>query len=126
MTNKLIGYNNIIQDLVNLYNVKKLPNIILLSGKKGIGKSLLAKHFLNFIYSKDENHEYSLKNLELNNLNRSFKLLENNSHPNVFNITKKDDKKNIEISQIREMIQFQNKSSFNDKIRYIIIKSTEV
>ena len=33
-------------------------------------------------------------------------LLNNNTHPNVLNIKKKYDKKNIEIDQIREIIKF--------------------
>jgi DNA polymerase III, gamma/tau subunits len=80
-----------------------------LSGKKGIGKSLLVKHFL-YQYFVDENSKL---------------LLNNNTHPNVLNIKKKDDKKNIEIDQIREIIKFTNQSSFNNKLKFIIIDDVE-
>ena len=52
-------------------------------------------------------------------------MFKKNSHPNIFKITKKEDKKQIDISQIREMIQFQNKSSFNNNIKTILIDEIE-
>ena len=97
-------YNN----LVNLYDKNSLPNKILLSGDKGIGKSLLVKKLLKYIYKE-------------NNSN----LIDKNSHPNIFFISKKEEKKNIEISQIREMIQFQNQSSFNNLSKIIVIDDLE-
>ena len=110
--NKVIGHKYIFNYLINLYELNILPNKILLSGKRGIGKSLLANQLLNYIYLKD-----GKSNMEL--------LINNNTHPNVFSISKKEDKKNIEIFQIREMIKFQNHSSFDNKIKTIIIDDIE-
>tara|TARA_Y100000590_G_scaffold317398_1_gene359066 strand:- start:1303 stop:2223 length:921 start_codon:yes stop_codon:yes gene_type:complete len=118
---KLIGHNNTFKNLIDLFNKNSLPNKILLSGKKGIGKSILAEHLINYIYSLSENDKYDIDNLIINKNNRSNILYNNNSHPNIFKIIKNDEKKKIEISQIREMIDFQNKSSFNNKIKTIII-----
>ena len=106
---KLIGHEFVFNKLIDLYNNNNLPNKILLSGTKGIGKSLLANQLVNYIYSKNDS-----------NL-----LIENNLHPNIFKIYKEKDKKYIEIAKIREMIQFQNRSSFNNKIRSIIIDDLE-
>tara|TARA_B100000959_G_scaffold278529_1_gene337047 strand:- start:205 stop:1125 length:921 start_codon:yes stop_codon:yes gene_type:complete len=119
--NKLIGHNYLFHYLIQLYQSNVLPNKILLSGDKGIGKFILSSHLVNYILSQDEEYKYDFNNLEINNHNRSYLLFKNNSHPNVFIINKKIDKKYIEISQIREMIQFQNNSSFNNKIKFIII-----
>jgi len=105
----IIGHDLIYNELVNLYKNICLPNKILLTGKSGIGKYLLANKFINFIYSN----------------NNSQFLIDNNSHPNIFKIFKEKDKKHIDISKIREMIQFQNHSSFNNKIRSIIIRDIE-
>ena len=121
--NKLIGHDHLFNHLTDLYFKKKLPNKILLSGKKGIGKFLLASHYVNFILSQEEKFKYNLKKLEINNQNKSYILFKNNTHPNIFLINKNNDKKNIEISQIREMIKFQNNSSFNNKTKFIIIDS---
>ena len=108
----IIGHENTFNYLKDLYKNNKLPSKILLSGKKGIGKSLLADNFMNFLYSDNKN-------------NMSQNLININSHPNIFKIFKNIDKKNIEISQIRDMINFQNHSSFDNKIKSIIIDDLE-
>ena len=119
--NKLIGHNYLFQHLIELSQKNILPSKILLSGKKGIGKFLFSSHYVNYILSQNEEYKYDSENLEINNKNKSYLLFNNNTNPNIFLINKKDDKKNIEISQIREMIKFQNNSSFNNKSRFIII-----
>ena len=122
---KLYGFSPFLNMMVKLYDSKRLPNKFILSGQKGIGKSTIAYHFINYIFSKNEDHSYLLnKNLILKD-NRSYKLVKNNSHPNFYCIDLQDGKKNIEISQIREMINYANKSSFNDKPRFVIIDGIE-
>ena len=39
--------------LVDLYQSKKLPKILMLSGKKGIGKFTLVYHFMNFLFDNE-------------------------------------------------------------------------
>ena len=119
--NQLIGHDNLFIHLINLYNRNILPNKILLSGEKGIGKFLFASHFVNFILSQDEDNKYNLNEFVINKNSKSFILFNNNIHPNILLIKKKNDKKNIDILQIREMIQFQNNSSFNNKGKFVII-----
>ena len=116
---------NYFHELINLFENKKLPNKILLSGKKGIGKSTLAYHFINFVMSQDEDLSYNKKNLTINDNNTSYKLVQNKSHPNFYLIDLLEDKKNIDISQIRQMINYTNKSSFNEKPRFILIDNIE-
>ena len=65
--NNLIGHDEHLNNFLYLYKEKKLPNKILLSGKKGIGKFLLTK---NFLY----------KALESEN---SYLLIENETHSNI-------------------------------------------
>ena len=123
--NILIGHNAFFNDLVNQFENNILPNKILLSGNKGIGKSLIVDHFINYIFSKGEEYKYNLNNFDISNENKSYILFKNNSHPNVFKISKNENKKNIDIDQIRQMIQFQNNSTFNNKIKCIIIDDVE-
>ena len=78
---KLFGHETNITHLIDLYLEEKLPNKILLSGEKGIGKSTLAFHLINFILSKDEEYSYDRNNFEINNNNKSFKLIQNKSNP---------------------------------------------
>ena len=110
--NKLYEMDKYFYEIINLYEHHKMPNKILLSGKKGIGKSTLAYHIVNYILSKDEDNSYDKKNLIINNENKSFKLLINKSHPNFYLIDLVDEKKNIDVAQVRKMISFTNKSSF--------------
>ena len=109
----------------NLYFNKKLPNKILLSGSKGLGKFTLSLHFINYVLSKNEDYPYDFENFKINENNRSFKLVNNSSSSNLYLIDIKKDKKNIEINQIRELIDFCNKSSFNTKPRFILINNLE-
>ena len=58
--NKLYGLDKHILQIVDLYEKNKLPNKILLSGKKGVGKSTLSYHLINYIFSKNEEYKYDL------------------------------------------------------------------
>ena len=105
----LIGHELQLNHFISLYKKNKLPSKILLSGKKGIGKSLLVKFFLFGVFDDE----------------KSKLLLQNEAHTNILKIKKKNDKQNIEIDQIREIIKFTNQSSFNNKSRFIIIEDIE-
>ena len=122
---KLFGLNKYFDEIIDLYSNKKMPNKILLSGKKGSGKSTLAYHIINHILSETEDNKYDKKNFIIDTDNRSFKLLNNKTHPNFYLIDLIEEKKNIEINQIREMITCTNKSIFNKKPRFILIDNIE-
>ncbi len=122
---KLFGMNAFFNDIKNLYDKNKMPNKILLSGPKGQGKSTLAFHIINYILSENEDFKYDVIKLSINKENRSFKLIQNNSHPNFYLIDLLHEKKNIDIAQVREMINYTNKSTFNNKARFILINNIE-
>ena len=122
----LFGHHNDLQNFINLYLDKRLPNKILLSGEKGIGKSTLAYHLVNFILSTDEDLPYDVKNFVINPENKSFKLIINKSNPNFISIDIIDEKKSIDINQIRNLISTLNKSSFNNKPRFVLIDNIEL
>jgi len=122
---KLYGMRHNFNQIINLYNEEKMPNKILLSGKKGVGKATLAYHVINHILSTNEDHKYNQNDMIINENNRSYKLLQNNSHPNFHLIDLIDEKKIIDIAQIREMITYTNKSSFDNMPRFILIDNIE-
>ena len=121
----LFGLNNFFLELTNLFDQKKFPNKILLSGEKGSGKCTLAYRIINYILSKDEDFAYDKENFLINEQNKSFKLIQNRSNPNFNLIDISEDKKFIDINQIRDLISNMNKSSFNDKIRFVLIDNIE-
>ena len=123
---KLYGHDVHINSLLKLHKKNQLPNKILFSGEKGIGKSTLAYHLINCILSYEENGTYDLKNLKINLENKSFKLIQNKSNPNFILVDVYEEKKNIDIGQIRNLILTLNKSSFNTKPRFVLIDNIEL
>ena len=66
----LFGHHTEFQKFSNLFLNRKLPNKILLSGEKGIGKSTLAYHIVNYVLSDDEDFSYDIKNFPIESKNK--------------------------------------------------------
>ena len=123
---KMIGHKLLFNNFIYLDQIQKFPNKVLLNGPKGIGKKLFVNHFLNYFYLKENEQFYNLKNYEYNLSNNISKLISSNTHPNILKIYRKNDKKIIDIDQIREMIKFTNQTSFNNDRRFIIIENVNL
>ncbi len=122
---KLYSFADQFKNLIHLYNNGKLPNKILLSGQKGIGKSTFAYHLVNYILSKDEDFSYNLSDFLINKESKTYKLIYNGSNPNFKLIDIDSDKKFINIDQIRDLIKDLEKFSFNLKPRFILVDNIE-
>ena len=122
---KLLGYNSLFVTFTTLLEKKILPNKMIISGPKGIGKSTFAYHFINYILSKNEMYPYDINKFEIHSENISFKLIKNLTHPNFHLIDLLDDKKIIEISQIRKAISYSQKTSFDNNYRIVLIDNIE-
>ena len=112
-------------EFIELYKKKKLPTKILLSGDKGLGKSTLAFHLVNYILSINEDHPYIINGFKINPENKSYKLTINGSNPNLLVVDTLSEKKNIDVNQIRELINYTNKSSLNNKPRLVLFDNIE-
>ena len=110
---------------INLYLAKKLPQTLLFTGDKNIGKLDLTYHLVNFILSQHEEIRYDTKLYKINSDSKTFKQLSKNLHPNFFLISPNDNKKIIEISQIKNLQKFLNNSSFNNLPKIIVINESE-
>ena len=88
-------YKRKLLTFVELYKKRKFPNKILLSGQKGIGKSTLAYHLINFILSENEEFSYDIKNFSINEKNKSYKLVQNKTNINFTLIDISDKKKTL-------------------------------
>ena len=122
--NKLSIVKDNFKELVNLSIKNNLPNKLLFSGNKGIGKSTFAFHLINYLFSQDEEGSYNLEDNEININNKSFKLVSNNTHPNLLLIDSTD-KKFIEISKVREILNFSSKTSFSNKKKIVLVNNVE-
>ena len=121
----LFGYKYLFSNLIEIYKGNTLPKKIIFSGNNGIGKCTLAYHLTNYILSINEEKKYNFdENVILKN-NYSYNLITKNSHPNFFLISSVDDKMNIQVSKIREMIHFSNKSTFNGESKIVLIDNIE-
>ena len=122
---QLYGLTKSLDELIHLHDINKLPSKILLSGQKGIGKCTLAYHLINYVLSHEEDNAYDKNTYQINIKNRSFKLVKNGTSSNFNLIDVKPEKKSVDVSQIRDLINLMNKSSFNNKPRFILIDNIE-
>ena len=123
---KLYGLDNYFNELAEFYKKGNFPNKILFSGQKGIGKATLAFHFINYVLSIDKDEKYDAINFQINVNSTDFKTVINKSNTNLITIDVYDEKKSIDINQIRDLIKNLNKSSFNNKPRFVLIDNIEL
>ena len=123
---QLFGLDKYISELISLYKEKSLPNKILLSGQKGLGKATFSYHLINYVLSSNEEFKYDNKNFVIHPENHSFKTVVNKSNPNFILIDVEKDKKSIDIDQIRKLILNLNKSSFNNKPKFVLIDNIDL
>ena len=102
---KLYGYKTYFDLFHKLDKKNKLPNSILLSGQKGLGKSTFAYHFINYLLSKDEKYKYDINNFTIDPNNSTYKLIQNLTHSNLFILDGNEEEK-IKIEQIRKLLLF--------------------
>ena len=108
--------------LVDLYQSKKLPKILMLSGKKGIGKFTLVYHFMNFLF---DNENYDLVNKKINKDSPFNKQYMENTFPNIIYLPG-DNFRNVKIQDIRNLKAQLLKTTILDKERFIILDDIEL
>ena len=121
----LFGYKEYFNSFIQFINKKKIPNSILLTGSKGSGKSTFIYHIINYLLSMNEKNKYSINNLSIHKDNLSFKLLNDNIHPNFYLLKNKKLEKNIKIDQVRDLLQFLNKSTYSRDLKIVMIDNAE-
>jgi len=120
----LYGYEYYFNLFDKLEQNNRLPNSILLSGNKGLGKATFAYHYINFLLSKGEENKYIRENLSINSNNSSYKLTLNGTHSNFF-ILDANDEENIKIEQIRKLLLFLNKTTYYKSLKIVLIDNSE-
>ena len=120
----LYGYESYFQFFYKLYEQDKLPNSILISGQKGLGKSTFMYHFINFLLSKGEKNEYNRRDYVIDPNNSTYKLIQSGTHANLF-ILDAIDGENIKIDQIRKLLLFLNKSTYYKSVKIVLLDNAE-
>ena len=118
----LYGLRDKLDFLIKLHNSKKLPRVLMLTGKKGIGKFTLINHFLNYIY---DNENYDRINNSINRKTQFYKQYLNNMFPNIIHL-KGDNFRNIRINDIRDLKSKILKTSILEKKRFIVLDDIEL
>ena len=118
----LFGLGSKLDFLIELYNSNKLPKVLMISGKKGVGKFTLINHFLSYIYDQDN---YDLQNKSINHETQFYKQYLNNIFSNIVYLPG-DNFKNIKIEDIRDLKSTILKTTISKKERFIILDDIEL
>ena len=121
----LFGYDKLFTSLISLHKEGKLPNVMLFKGQKGLGKSTFAYHFINYLLSKKESNSYSFVDFKINPDNASFKLIQNNIHPNLFLFNNETSNEIIKIDHVRSLLKFLSKSTYSKDLKLVLIDNVE-
>tara|TARA_B100000780_G_scaffold68589_1_gene45444 strand:+ start:2506 stop:3447 length:942 start_codon:yes stop_codon:yes gene_type:complete len=121
---KLISLDQYFDELVTLYESDSLPKVLLLSGKKGLGKFTLIFHFLNYIYTKNEKTPYNVEDKVINTDSKFYNSVINKTSPDVI-FLQAIEGKNIKIDDIRNLKSILSRSSLTNNPRFIIIDEVE-
>jgi DNA polymerase-3 subunit delta' len=121
----LYGHDDLFKKLTSLYKIERLPNKIIFSGIDGIGKATFVYHLINVILSSQEENSYNLSKKKILENNKSYLDLINNVNFNLKHLKVDDFKKIISIEETREIIDFFNKSSINNKPKIFFLEGAE-
>ena len=121
----LYGHDDLFKNLTSLFSKKKLPNKIIFNGADGVGKATFIYHLINFVLSNNEDNSYNINAKEINVNNKSYFDLINNINFNFKHLKVDDYKKIISIEETREILNFFNKSSINNKPKIFFLEGAE-
>ena len=118
----LYGLSENFNLLKNLYIKNILPKVLMLSGKKGSGKSTLVNHLMFFIFDQKN---YDEKNSKLLNKSDFYNQFLNNIFENIIYLSGSD-LNNNKIEDIRNLKKKIFQTSISNKPRFIILDDVEL
>ena len=121
---KLISLEQHLDEMIKLYETESFPKVLLLNGKKGIGKFTLTLHFINYLYSKKEKTRYNNKEKIIDSNSNFYKSIVKQNCPDIL-FLKAEEGKNIKIEDVRNLKTTLSKSSLSNNPRFIIIDEVE-
>jgi DNA polymerase III delta prime subunit len=121
---KLISLDRYFDEMISIYEAGNFPKVLMLNGKKGIGKFTLVLHFLNYIYSMKETNHYNYKEKSINTDSNFYKSILKQTCSDVI-FLKAEEGKNIKIDDIRNLKNVLSRSSLSDNVRFTVIDEVE-
>ena len=122
---KLFGYQDYFSVLTKLYEGKKFPKVLLLTGEKGSGKFTLAFHLVNFFLTNKSNKPYDFKNLTINTENDFYKRILLNVNESFIYLGKNEGKK-VSVEEIREVKKKFSTTPLNNLPRFTILDDADL
>jgi hypothetical protein len=119
---ELYGLDNYLDNLISLFEKKKFPKILLLTGAKGLGKNTLINHFLSYVFDKEN---YNIEKKIINNNAKYLNLYKNNVFENIIYL-QGDSNNKIKIEDARNLKSKILKRSSNNLPRFIIFDDIEL
>ena len=121
-SHQLYGLSENFNFLKELFIKKKIPKVLMLSGKKGLGKFTLINHLMHFIF---ESKNYDEKIYLLNSDSTFHIQLSNNTFTNIIYLSGADYQIS-KIENIRDLKKRIYQTSISDKARFIIFDDVEL
>ena len=118
----LFGLINDFNFLKNIYKKKKLPKVLMLSGKKGSGKSTLINHLMFLIFDAS-NYNEEKKEIKINS--PFYNQFSNDIHSNIIYLAGSNFKQ-TKIEDIRILKSKIYQTSISNKPRFIIFDDVEL
>ncbi len=119
---KLFGLNKDLKFLNSLYLKDKLPNVLMFTGNKGVGKSTLINHFL---FSVFDEHNYNFKDQSLSTPSNFYNQFTKELNPNIIYL-KGSNMNTNKIEDIRNLKKQIYQSNIIGKNRFIIFDDIEL
>lgn len=122
----IVGHTKIQQILQKGLLNNKLAHAYLFSGPAHLGKSLVAEKFIASILCHDyhQQNKSQVKSLPCNEC-VFCQQYHKGIHPDVYNLKKEEDKKNISVEQVREMQKFLSLTSFLNSYKIAVIENAQ-
>ncbi|MDD4606809.1 MAG: DNA polymerase III subunit delta' [Patescibacteria group bacterium] len=114
----ICGHQNIVNFLQHSIQQDNLMNAYLFYGSQHLGKTAVAKYFIQSIFCSAEQRPCQQCVL--------CQQIQKNIHPDIIWLTRNEDKKNITIEQIRELRQKLRLESFLNSYKIAVIQQAEL
>tara|TARA_Y200000002_G_scaffold251712_1_gene208521 strand:- start:273 stop:1208 length:936 start_codon:yes stop_codon:yes gene_type:complete len=119
---KLFGLESYFKFLSDLYIKQNLPKVLMLTGKKGSGKSTLINHFLFSIFDKKN---YDKDNFTLLNTSNIYSQFKNNIFSNIIYVNGSD-YQSVKVEDIRSVKSKILQTSIMNNNRFIILDDIDL